>query len=250
MNQHPTDVHTLSAAHALNALDPAERAAFGMHLRRCEECRQEAAEFEATAARLAAAASQVPPTAMKRRALSAVDGVRQLPPRVPTPAGAKWTGGRLRRGTGSFVLAACLAAAASFAGLAARQHEQGEGSAQRAGQAEERLDAFSSVLASPDARAAHGKAANGALMTVVSSGHRNKAVLAATGLPAPAPGKTYQLWLDIGGSMRPAGFITGDGTVPLHGSPAAATAVGLTVEPAGGSSRPTTDPLLLMSLPA
>ncbi|MFC9820071.1 anti-sigma factor domain-containing protein [Streptomyces erythrochromogenes] len=42
----------------------------------------------------------------------------------------------------------------------------------------------------------------------------------------------------------------GDGTVPLQGGAATATAVGLTVEPAGGSSRPTTDPLLLMALPA
>ncbi|MFD8796960.1 anti-sigma factor domain-containing protein [Streptomyces vinaceus] len=50
--------------------------------------------------------------------------------------------------------------------------------------------------------------------------------------------------------MRPAGFIGQDGTVLLEGDPADASAVGLTVEPAGGSPQPTTAPLLLMTLPA
>lgn len=175
--------------------------------------------------------------------------------RTPAPAAGAGSccGASVRRGllrkAGPFALVACLAAA-SFASLAAWQHEQGEQSAQRALQAEERLDAVSSVLAAPDARTSQGKAANGALMTFVSSDRRNMAVVTATGLPSPAPGTTYQLWLDVDGSMRPAGFLHGDGTVPVKGDPAAATAVGLTVEPAGGSSRPTTDPLLLMALPA
>ncbi|MFJ1567902.1 anti-sigma factor [Streptomyces erythrochromogenes] len=198
---------------------------------------------------LVTAAAGAPSAAVKQRTLSAIDGVRQLPPRLPAPAPAKRTGRMLRRRAGRFAPAVCLAAAASLAGLGARQHVQSEQSAQRARQAYERLDAVSGLLAAPDARAAHGRAANGALMTVVASGLRNEAVLTAADLPAPAPGKTYQLWLDVDGSMRPAGFINGDGTVLIHGSPAGATTVGLTVEPAGGSSRPTTDPLLLMTLP-
>ncbi|MYT24462.1 anti-sigma factor, partial [Streptomyces sp. SID7760] len=46
------------------------------------------------------------------------------------------------------------------------------------------------------------------------------------------------------------GLIDHDGTVILTGNPDAAGAVGLTLEPAGGSAEPTTDPLLLMALPA
>ncbi|MFB8041650.1 anti-sigma factor domain-containing protein [Streptomyces hydrogenans] len=49
--------------------------------------------------------------------------------------------------------------------------------------------------------------------------------------------------------MQPAGFIHADGTVPLDGDPADATAVGLTLEPSTGSPRPTTSPLLLLALP-
>ncbi|MFI8451607.1 anti-sigma factor [Streptomyces erythrochromogenes] len=194
-----------------------------------------------------------PSAAVKQRTLSAIDGVRQLPPGLPALAPAlapaKRTGRVLPRGAGRFVPVACLAAAVSLAGLAVWQHEQSEQSARRARQAYERLEAVSDLLAAPDARTSHARAANGALVTVVASGLRNVAVLTVDGLPAPAPGTTYQLWMDVDGSMRPAGFINGDKTVPLHGSPVTATAVGLTVEPAGGSSRPTTDPLLLMALP-
>ncbi|MFJ9942807.1 anti-sigma factor [Streptomyces erythrochromogenes] len=192
-----------------------------------------------------------PSVAVKQRTLSAIDGVRQLPPGspAPAPAAAKRTGRVLRRRAGRHVPAACLAAAVALTGLAAWQHERSEQSARRARQAYERLEAVSGLLAAPDARTAHARAANGALITVVASGLRNVAVLTVAGLPAPAPGKTYQLWMDVDGTMRPAGLINGDGTVPLHGSPATATAVGLTVEPAGGSPRPTTDPLLLMALP-
>ncbi|MFG6294645.1 anti-sigma factor, partial [Streptomyces rochei] len=78
----------------------------------------------------------------------------------------------------------------------------------------------------------------------------NKGVFTAANLPAPGAGKTYQLWLDHDGTMRPAGLVDHDGTVILTGNPADAGAVGLTLEPAGGSPQPTTDPLLLMSLPA
>ncbi|MFE6712732.1 anti-sigma factor [Streptomyces sp. NPDC057695] len=58
------------------------------------------------------------------------------------------------------------------------------------------------------------------------------------------------MWLDHNGTTRPAGLIEHDGTVILAGNPADAGAVGVTLEPAGGSARPTTDPLLLMTLPA
>lgn len=61
MNQHRSDSHTLTAAYALNALDPGEHEQFTDHLSRCEECRQEVAEFQATASRLAAAVAVPPP---------------------------------------------------------------------------------------------------------------------------------------------------------------------------------------------
>ncbi|MEE1815855.1 anti-sigma factor [Streptomyces sp. SP18ES09] len=250
MNQHHADLHTLAAAYALDALDPAERDAFVAHLAHCEDCRWDVAEFEATAARLAGAAAQDPPPALKQLTLTAIDGVRQLPPEVPAPGSTPRITRTLRRKAVPLALAASVAAAVAFGGLAAWQYQENQDARQQAAQAEQQLDSVSAVLAAPDARAVHGRATNGAVTTVVSSDRQNRAVFTATGLPAPEPGKTYQLWLDHDGTMRPAGFIHSDGTVALDGDPADASAVGLTLEPVAGSARPTTTPLLLLGLPA
>ncbi|WP_327738723.1 anti-sigma factor [Streptomyces nojiriensis] len=250
MNQHRSDSHALTAAYALNALDAAEREPFTDHLSRCEECRLEVAGFQATAARLAAAVARPASAAMRQRTLAAVEGVRQLPPRSSTALSPVRPRGALRRKAAVFAVAASVAAAALFAGLAAWQNQESRHYEQRARRIEQRLDDVGTVLAAPDARAAHGRTSNGAAATVVSSALRNKAVFTAGGLPAPVAGTTYQLWLDHDGTMRPAGFIHRDGTVLLDGGTADAAAVGLTLEPAGGSPQPTTAPLLLMDLPA
>ncbi|MFD5325555.1 anti-sigma factor domain-containing protein [Streptomyces sp. NPDC127092] len=249
MKHHATDAHTLVAAYALGALDEDERKDFDAHLRTCEACRQEAAEFEATTARLAAAVSQTPPAAAKAQVMAAIDGVRQLPPRIPAPRVAPALGGFLRRRAVPWALAASVAAAA-LGGVAVWQTQSAQEGEQQARQAQQQLDAVSSVLAAPDARTVHGRTANGALTTVVASDQQDKAVFTAANLPAPGAGKTYQLWLDHDGTMRPAGLIDHDGTVILAGNPADAGAVGLTLEPAGGSPQPTTEPLLLLALPS
>ncbi|MFJ4906481.1 anti-sigma factor domain-containing protein [Streptomyces sp. NPDC093249] len=249
MNQHAPDLHGLVGAYVLDALDPDETETFTHHLAQCETCMGEVAEFRATTARLASAASRNPPPAMRQRTLDAVDGVRQLPPRlapVPVPAApGKW----LRRRALHLGLAASLAAAVSFGGLAAWQSQEVQQAQEQTRQTQQNLDAVSGVLAAPDARTAHGTTTGGALATVVTSAHQNRAVFTASGLSAPAPGRTYQLWLQQDGTMRPAGLIHQDGTVALTGDPADATALGLTLEPAGGSPQPTTAPLLLMNMP-
>ncbi|GAA2266017.1 anti-sigma factor [Streptomyces amakusaensis] len=249
MKHHATDAHTLAAAYALGALDDAERGEFEAHLQVCEACRQEAAEFAATAARLAAAVSHTPPAAAKAQAMAAIEGVRQMPPRIPASSTAPALGGFLRRRAASLALAASVAAVA-LGGVAVWQTLHGQDLEQQARQSRQQLDAVTGILAAPDARTVHGKASNGALTTVVTSERQNKAVFATTALPAPGAGKTYQLWLDHDGTMRPAGLIDHDGTVILTGNPADAGAVGLSLEPAGGSPHPTTEPLLLMTLPA
>ncbi|MFD3541128.1 anti-sigma factor domain-containing protein [Streptomyces sp. NPDC058662] len=250
MNKHHDDLHALTAAYALGALEESEREAFATHLDGCEVCRVEVAEFEETAARMAGAAAQPPPAALRPRVLAGIDAVRQLPPRLspPTVGVRRWTAPRGR--AASFAVAASLAAAVSFAGMAAWQHQGSQDAERREAQSRQRLDQVSAVLAAPDARPVHGRAGNGALTSVVTSKQLNKAVFTAANMPDPGPGATYQLWLDHDGTMRPAGLMDRDGTVVLTGDPAGASGVGLTLEPAGGSDQPTTDPLLLLPLPA
>ncbi len=65
-------------------------------------------------------------------------------------------------------------------------------------------------------------------------------------MPELPPGKAYELWFDDGGSLRPAGLLSGTEARQsrlLDGPVDRATAVGITIEPASGSPQPTSPPL-------
>ncbi|MFI5984590.1 anti-sigma factor domain-containing protein [Streptomyces sp. NPDC051555] len=251
------DPHALTGAYALDALGPDERHAFTRHLDHCTSCAQEVREFAATAARLASAAAVTPPPELKARVLDRIDTVRQLPPRVPAPGRYAELATRIRRRGGVFVIAASVAAAVTFGALALDQHERAgradrvrQSAQQDADRAGARSEALAAVLAAPDARTATGRTATGARVTVVTSAARDQAVVLAPQLPATPAGTTYQLWFSEHGSMRPAGLLGGGHALLLDGAVRDATAIGLTVEPAGGSASPTTAPVLVMALPA
>ena len=70
-------------------------------------------------------------------------------------------------------------------------------------------------------------------------------------MPAPPSGRVYELWLQTtAGNMVPAGTMGKPGSRPvvLRGDATDATAVGITVEPEGGSDSPTSDPIALFDL--
>ncbi|MFF3349088.1 anti-sigma factor domain-containing protein [Streptomyces sp. NPDC002779] len=241
------DLHTLTGAYALHALPDDERALFEEHLRACAACQDEVAEFTATAARLGAAGAVSPQPAAKQQVLQRITTVRQVAP--SSRPETRFTG--LRRRLPRLALAACLAAATVFAGIAAWQHDRAEDATAQSQQAHGQLDQLVAVLAAPDADTRTARLEDGSRATVVVSDRRDQAVLLAD-LPAPPPGKAYQAWYQVAGSMRSAGLMnahrTGQALV-LEGSANAASAVGITVEPAGGSARPTSDPIALLSLP-
>ena len=76
----------------------------------------------------------------------------------------------------------------------------------------------------------------------------DRAVLVAENMPPVPEGKTYQIWVIKGDTPRPSGLFE-----PKGGSIAAvvekpvegADAVAVTVEPEGGSPKPTTEPMLV-----
>lgn len=247
--RHDAHLHTLTGAYALDALDGEERHAFTTHLTRCETCVEEVGAFTATAARLAAAAGLPPPASMRQTVLRHIDTVRQAPPRTG-PVAPPRLSAVLTRKAGLLVIAAAIAAAAAFGGLAAWQQVQTERARGQARYSAQRAQELAAVLAAPDARTAHGRTGTGATTSVITSALRGRAVFVASGLPAAPAGTTYQLWFDDGGTMRPAGLLPRDGATVMQGAPADARAVGLTLEPAGGSPRPTAAPLLLLALPA
>ena len=74
------ELHDLTAAYALDALDADERAAYESHLRECDDCRAELASFEDTVAVLATAhEGSRPPAGLRDRIVTAA---RAEPPKV------------------------------------------------------------------------------------------------------------------------------------------------------------------------
>lgn len=260
------DLHTLTGAYAVYALSGRELLAFERHLADCEACAQEVRELRATAAKLGMATSLTPSPVLKDDVMRRIATVRQDPPRVArsepefsgggTPHRRAARGGRWQ----NFALAACLAGAVTLGGVALWQNQQASDArdtAQRSEQRLARVAAVTEVLAAPDAHSRNTKLTNGATGTVVVSHALDKAAFLASGLPKPPEGRVYQLWFSDGGTMRSAGLMdttdtgTGGGTAALlSGAVGKASGVGVTVEPAGGSKAPSTDPIGLMSLPA
>ncbi|MEU1423525.1 anti-sigma factor [Kitasatospora sp. NPDC005751] len=247
-----SDLHLLTGAYALHSLDADERDAFEAHLGGCESCGEEVAGFAAALSRLGTAQAVEPPPRLRAALLARLEREHQLPP-LPRHTGAAAPrvappGVRRRARWPRFALAASLAATTALGVLAVQQHEQARRARSDAGQLRARQAAFGELLTAPDARVSTVTAGSGA-GTVVWSADRNRAGFLATGLPDPGPGRVYELWLDHAGTYLPAGLLPdGDGalllTAPLDG----ARSVGLTVEPAGGSVRPTGEPVLALRL--
>ncbi|MGW0221943.1 anti-sigma factor [Streptomyces tendae] len=245
------DLHSLTGAYALHALPDDERDAFERHLAHCAACEQETREFAAATARLGLAATVVPASALRDRVLHRVTTVRQVPPgggRAEKARRVVPRGHRLAR----WALAACVAAAAGLGGTAVWQYERAQDAGQRAARAERRAETLAGVLAAPDAEARTARLADGASGTLVVSKRQDRAVFLASGMAEPPSGKVYQLWFDDHGTMRPAGLMDPGSTsqaVLMEGALDGAAGVGITVEPAGGSKQPTSDPVALLSMP-
>ncbi|MET9558055.1 anti-sigma factor [Streptomyces sp. NPDC006645] len=246
------ELHTLTGAYALHALAPDERAEFERHLEVCPACAQEVRELAATTTRLGLAVAVTPPPALKEQVLRRIATERQEPPKVARESRGAGGGAARGRALSRFALAACLAAVAGFGGVAVWQHQEAQDARARASASEQRSSALAAVLAAPDAKIRTGELSDGATGTVVVSRAEDKAAFIASGMPKPPSGKVYQLWFNNAGTMRDAGLMDPSATsdpVLMAGSVGAASGMGITLEPAGGSPRPTSDPLALMTFP-
>jgi Anti-sigma-K factor rskA len=218
---------------------------------------------------MAFAATTEPPPQMRDQVMTAVARTRQLPPEVRPHARPKRA-----RGTApwipwlSGVVATAAAAAAVFFGLT-QAHTQDQLNAARAqnhvlaeeqarveadlSQAREHDQALAEILGAPHVRLlSHGTTEGGVAVVVLDAATR-QLVMATSGLPALPEGQVYQLWL-IGRARTVSA-----GLLPTARSgvttPVVATGIvkgdklGLTVEPAPGTSQPTTTPILALPLP-
>ena len=188
--------HALAGPYALDALDPAERARYERHLRRCSTCPAEERGFAAVAASLGLAAAATPPPALKGRVLADV--------------------------------AALDAARSADAEIAA-------------------------LLSAADARVASAATSAGGTATVVASRRGGTMVFTSSGLPVLPPESVYELWFIGSAGVRPAGLVptpdpdSAAAVLVLASGLSRDDAVGVTVEPAGGTSAPTTTPIVVLT---
>ncbi|AWZ06816.1 MULTISPECIES: anti-sigma factor [unclassified Streptomyces] len=240
-------VHEDTGAYVLDALAPAERTAFEAHLESCPACAREVRDFAATAALLGRAVAVEPPPELREAVLRRIRAEERP---APAPGVVRGHGRPWLR----WALAASLVAVAGLGGVAVWQDRRADEARQSEHLARARAEALTGVLTAPDARLVVGRGAGGATGTVVVSRDRDRAVFVAAGMPSAPAGRSYQLWFaDPAGAMRPAGLLDParpDAPALLTGAVGAATGVGLTLEPAGGSAAPTTKPLMLLALPA
>jgi hypothetical protein len=191
--------HSLAGPHALDALEPAERARFERHLRGCAACQSQVRDFAAVAASLGLAAATTPPPSLKGRVLAdagALDAARSDDP------------------------------------------------------------AIAAVLAAADALIASAATSAGGTATVVASRRGRSVVFTSAGLPVLPPSSVYELWFIGSAGVRAAGLVPSPPagmpgtTVPVLASGLSRDdAVGVTVEPAGGTTAPTSTPIVVLTLP-
>jgi anti-sigma-K factor RskA len=244
-----TDIHQLSGAYALDAVDDDERALFEQHLTECEDCRVEVGGLRETAGLLALMAEAAPPPALRDSVLTGIAQVRPLPPptshRPDARRVAAIEGAPSRRRTStwwtSLLVAAALALVAGV-GLSVWRPWAPD---------EPALSAAERVLQAADAEKVAVDLGEAGRATVVRSRSEDRAVIVTEDM-VPAPdGMVYELWFQTPeDDMVPAGLMppAPDQTMMLDGPAAEATAVGITVEPEGGSPEPTSDPIALFDL--
>ncbi|MCP3420637.1 anti-sigma factor [Nocardioides pinisoli] len=237
------DVHKLTGAYALDALDELERARFEQHLAQCDDCRAEVAELRETAALLADTVAVPPPASLRDSVLAGISQVRPLAPEVPASPTRHATRPAARgRAWMPFLVAAALALIVGVGALVMQPWAPSE--------EVERLTAAEQVLQAPDAEEVFVDLGEAGRATVVRSKSQDRAVITTEDMVSAPSGKDYELWFIEGDEFVSAGLMPDapDQTVVLDGSAAAAAAVGITVEPDGGSKQPTSDPIAVFDL--
>jgi anti-sigma-K factor RskA len=228
------EIHDLSAAYALDALDADELEAFEEHLARCPECRENVASFQAASAELAYDTDAPEPSPALRERILAEAGREQ--PKVVAPARRRW----------ALPIAATGAVAAGIAALAlafwaadlSQQLDEVEAQLHRSQE-------VAIVLANPNAERIPLDGADGVL---VVDGETQEGHLVLFGLEEAPDAHTYEAWVIVGDEAVPAGLFSGgdDRTtvVPLNAPVPEGAMVAVTIEQAGGVERSQQQPII------
>ena len=230
-----TDVHeeiqSLIAAYAMGAVPEDEIPAIRAHILSCEICFAEAESYTEVLSTLASSVPAVPlPAGFAEQVAAAARG--ESVESAPESTGSRrdrWAWRALMPGVALLSVLALIGTGVALVRSADRQREY--------------LSAVASLVRDPNAFALEGPGGAEARLASTDDG----LVLVAVDLGEAPTARDYQLWLIKDGVPTPGvTFDAGDSVVvveapqDLEGYEGAA----ITVEPEGGSRRPTTDPVL------
>ncbi|SKC40681.1 Anti-sigma-K factor RskA [Krasilnikoviella flava] len=237
------DAWDLLPAYALDAVDDLERRAVERLLASDADARRALDEYRDVVAAFAVEAD--PPAQMRDAVLARLAGTPQL---APPPQAARQTGGapapapsadRPRRRRWGLVAAAAAAvvAVAVPTTIAVQEHRE-------AVRWEAQADRVAQMLADPEARLVTAPVEGGGEATALVSG--DDVLVSAEGMPDAGEGHDWQLWVVADDAPVSAGLMPaatgGVSRALVEGG--AGHVVAVTLEPAGGSDQPTTDPVL------
>jgi anti-sigma-K factor RskA len=237
-----SDIHALSGAYAVDALDDAERAQFERHLAGCAPCRSEVDSLREAAALLAETTVAAPSAEFRNRVLGQIASVRPLPPEVDQPATVTELAPRRRRRMTVLLAAAAAAVAIGTGGIVWQQLND-----------EPTGDRYSRIAAASDARTFTVPVGDDGSATVVWSKQENQAYIETKGMPSAPSGHEYVLWLLHGSTMTPAGVMPdgSDNRVLFDGDAASADGAAVSIEDAGAEpTEPSDDVVAAFSFDA
>ena len=228
------DPHSLTGVYALDALDGAEKTRFEAHLHECQACRAEVAELTETATRLAGAAAAPVPAELRARVLAAAAEKRQqspLPVVTAISARDRSRTPRWYRQPAAAAAALLLVVSGGLGALALDEH-------QRAEDAETMTTRVAAIATHPDRVELDVPVSSGGHGIVVAAD--GSALFRTSGIETLPADQAYQLWILRGDKPQSAGVLGRGGELEAFVDGVRPTdALGLSVEPAAGSKRPT-----------
>ncbi len=229
----------LKDAYALGALPEKERLEFERYLETHPELQGEVEELEAVTGLLALSAQEHEPAPELRRRIMETVEAEAAHPRASRRS---WLAG-LWEVLGARDLALAAATMLVIGLFSWSMLLQGE-----VRDLQGRVQSLQSQPQAPQMIALGGPGTEQGVRAELVTIEDDRAVLMAEDMPPAPEGKTYQIWVIKGDSPQPSGLFESEG-----GSIAAvvekpveeADAVAVTVEPEGGSKKPTTEPMLV-----
>lgn len=237
------DLHHLSAAYALDALDHHERAAFEAHYESCDVCRADVLAFRDTMTYVASSLATPPPPSLKDRVLADIAVTRQLSPMLSIAAADDLSRRRRARSV-AMVFAAAAAVMAIVVGVMAFT-----------GRTDDTYAAdLARLMDQPDVQMVNLANQGGApgSFKVMWSPALGQAALVGENLPPAPDDKAYELWL-ITPEQSMAMYVLdpadGGHVHRMLDAPAEPSAWAITMEPRAGAAVATGEIMFVAEVP-